>query len=82
MATRSSLLTTAIVAGLLAGATPAFGQAPGIREVAASGRSVIPLNTRLRYTSMIVLPMAKRSSTSSAAIATSGSSVPCRTWRT
>ena len=32
------------------------GQAMGIREVSASGRSLIPLQTRLRYTTMIVLP--------------------------
>lgn len=31
-------------------------QATGIREVSASERSVIPLQTRLRYTTMIVLP--------------------------
>jgi len=34
----------------------ALGQAPGVREVTASERSVIPLQTRLRYTTMIVLP--------------------------
>src|SRR4051812_2413792 len=31
-------------------------QAPGIREVSASDRSLIPLNTKLRYTTMILLP--------------------------
>ncbi len=31
-------------------------QASGIREVSASERSLIPLQTRLRYTTMIVLP--------------------------
>ena len=31
-------------------------QTTGIREVSASARSVIPLQTRLRYTTMIVLP--------------------------
>jgi type IV secretion system protein VirB9 len=31
-------------------------QATGIREVSASARSVIPLQTRLRYTTMVVLP--------------------------
>ena len=56
MAVRSSLLTSVLVTGLLAGAAPALAQAPGIREVTASDRSVIPLNTRLRYTTMIVLP--------------------------
>ena len=31
-------------------------QTTGIREVSASARSLIPLQTRLRYTTMIVLP--------------------------
>jgi type IV secretion system protein VirB9 len=31
-------------------------QTPGVREVPASGRSVIPLQTRIRFTTMIVLP--------------------------
>jgi type IV secretory pathway VirB9-like protein len=31
-------------------------QAMGIREVTASSRSVIPLNTKIRYTTMILLP--------------------------
>lgn len=35
---------------------PAHGQNDGIREVSATERSVIPLQTRLRYTTMIVLP--------------------------
>lgn len=36
--------------------TPAIAQTAGIREVTATDRNVIPLNTRLRYTTMIVLP--------------------------
>ena len=36
--------------------TPVAGQAMGIREVSASARSLTPLQTRLRYTTMIVLP--------------------------
>ena len=36
--------------------TPVAGQATGIREVSASARSLTPLQTRLRYTTMIVLP--------------------------
>jgi type IV secretion system protein VirB9 len=35
---------------------PALGQTPGIRQVAASERSLIDLQTRVRYTTMIVLP--------------------------
>jgi type IV secretion system protein VirB9 len=35
---------------------PVAGQATGIREVSASSRSLIPLQTRIRYTTMIVLP--------------------------
>ena len=31
-------------------------QATGIREVTASDRSLIPLNTKIRYTTMILLP--------------------------
>jgi type IV secretory pathway VirB9-like protein len=34
----------------------AFAQTNGIREVSASARSLIPLQTRLRYTTMIILP--------------------------
>ncbi|MCC7044128.1 MAG: TrbG/VirB9 family P-type conjugative transfer protein [Acidobacteria bacterium] len=55
MPVRSSLLT-AVFASLVVGAVPALAQEPGIRDVTASDRSVIPLNTRLRYTTMIVLP--------------------------
>ena len=36
--------------------TSAAGQAAGIREVSASARTLIPLHTRIRYTTMIVLP--------------------------
>ena len=32
------------------------GQATGIREVSASDRSVVPLHTKVRYTTMVVLP--------------------------
>lgn len=41
---------------LFLGIVPALAQTTGIREVTASDRSVIPLQTRLRYTTMIVLP--------------------------
>ena len=34
----------------------AQAQGTGIREVSASARSLIPLQTRLRYTTMVVLP--------------------------
>jgi type IV secretion system protein VirB9 len=37
-------------------AGPVAAQTTGIREVTASDRSVIPLNTKLRYTTMVVLP--------------------------
>ena len=40
----------------LATASVMSAQATGIREVSASDRSLIPLQTRLRYTTMIVLP--------------------------
>ena len=33
-----------------------IAQAAGVREVTASDRSIIPLNTKIRYTTMILLP--------------------------
>jgi type IV secretion system protein VirB9 len=44
-----------VVVGFAA-APVVMAQTAGIREVSASERSVIPLQTRLRYTTMIVLP--------------------------
>lgn len=55
----SRVLVPALVLGVLPtpGLPPvAAGQTPGIREVSASDRTLIPLQTRLRYTTMIVLP--------------------------
>ena len=51
-------LAVLFVASMLPILTPSAGiaQTVGIREVTATDRSVIPLNTRLRYTTMIVLP--------------------------
>src|SRR5438132_5595819 len=49
----------ALVATLLLlplGVSSLAAQAIGIREVTASERSLIPLNTKIRYTTMIVLP--------------------------
>jgi type IV secretory pathway VirB9-like protein len=46
-------VTTAV---LLLTTLPLLGQVTGVREVTASERSVIQLNTRLRYTTMVVLP--------------------------
>src|SRR5438132_8705499 len=57
MATR--MVVPALVLTALFGSwasTPVAGQAMGIREVSASARSLIPLQTKLRYTTMIVLP--------------------------
>ena len=50
--------TVLLVAFLLpmVDASPVSAQTVGIREVTATDRNVIPLNTRLRYTTMIVLP--------------------------
>jgi type IV secretion system protein VirB9 len=39
-----------------AGSVLADAQTTGIREVSADARSLVPLETRLRYTTMIVLP--------------------------
>ena len=44
-----------IAAGVGAPA-PSSAQTPGVREVTASPRMLIPLQTKLRYTTMIVLP--------------------------
>ena len=44
-----------VAAGVTAPAT-SNAQTPGVREVTASPRTLIPLQTRLRYTTMIVLP--------------------------
>ena len=43
------------VAALTVSGTPAGAQS-GVREVSATERGVIPLQTRLRYTTMVVLP--------------------------
>ena len=56
MAHRVSFLLAASIAAVLSLGAPVVAQSTGIREVTASDRSVIPLNTRLRYTTMIVLP--------------------------
>jgi type IV secretory pathway VirB9-like protein len=56
MANRSLFLIVAAAAALSSVPYPALAQATGIREVTATDRSLIPLNTRLRYTTMIVLP--------------------------
>lgn len=50
-----SVLVMAMGIGLSA-ARPAIGQTSGVREVSATDRSVIPLHTRLRYTTMVMLP--------------------------
>ena len=50
----ASAVVTAVLAGTLS--VSADAQTTGIREVSASARSLVPLQTRLRYTTMIVLP--------------------------
>ena len=54
---QTGLRVMALLAALLTvqSSTTAAGQT-GVREVAASERGVIPLQTRLRYTTMVVLP--------------------------
>jgi type IV secretory pathway VirB9-like protein len=47
--------TAALTLILVAGSSNATAQT-GVRDVSASERSIIPLQTRLRYTTMIVLP--------------------------
>jgi type IV secretory pathway VirB9-like protein len=41
---------------VLVGISPLSAQSTGIREVTASDRSLIPLQTKVRYTTMILLP--------------------------
>src|SRR2546430_7652882 len=48
------LVTTLILVPF--GIASLAAQATGIREVSASERSLIPLHTKIRYTTMIVLP--------------------------
>jgi len=50
------VLVLAATLGAVVDVGPAQAQIAGIREVTATDRNVIPLNTRLRYTTMIVLP--------------------------
>jgi type IV secretory pathway VirB9-like protein len=50
------LVATSLVTVLATFSIPSSAQTGGIREVTASDRSVIPLQTRLRYTTMILLP--------------------------
>src|SRR5918996_3402097 len=38
------------------GSVPAAAQAAGVRDVTASDRTLIALNTRVRYTTMVMLP--------------------------
>ena len=46
----------ALVSLVAAGVVPVRAQSAGIREVTASDRSVIPLHTRIRFTTMVILP--------------------------
>src|SRR3982750_2764819 len=45
-----------LVATALTAPATSSAQTPGVREVTASPRTLIALQTRLRYTTMIVLP--------------------------
>ena len=51
-----ALLSAALITNGLGVPATTFAQATGIREVSASSRSLIPLQTRLRFTTMVVLP--------------------------
>lgn len=51
-----SRLFVACFAVVVLGASSLAGQTTGIREVSASERSVVTLDTKLRYTTMILLP--------------------------
>jgi type IV secretory pathway VirB9-like protein len=49
-----TLVATLMLA--LSGAIPLAAQSTGIREVSASDRNLIQLHTRIRYTTMVILP--------------------------
>jgi len=51
---RAFMLTTAVL--MFSGAVTWAGAQSGVREVSATDRGVIPLQTRLRYTTMVILP--------------------------
>jgi len=53
MRPHAALIGLALLPASLASLT---AQTPGIREVSASPRMVIPLQTKLRYTTMVLLP--------------------------
>ena len=53
------MLVRSLVATLLliaVGTAPMGAQGGGVREVTASERSLVPLNTKVRYTTMVLLP--------------------------
>jgi type IV secretion system protein VirB9 len=50
------VLTTAAGVALPFHATPLLAQKPGIRQVSEAEQNIIPVQTRLRYTTLIVLP--------------------------
>src|SRR6187402_1356638 len=52
----SRALVGVVVVAVVCGAVPRAAAQTGVREVAASDRSLVSLQTRLRYTTMIVLP--------------------------
>ena len=54
MRARGFLFTVILM--LVSLVSAAGAQTTGVREVTASDRSVVPLNTKLRYTTMVVLP--------------------------
>jgi type IV secretion system protein VirB9 len=51
---RALMLATAVLT--FSGAVTWVGAQSGVREVSATDRGVIPLQTRLRYTTMVILP--------------------------
>src|SRR5713226_10745532 len=50
------VLTVVALIGAPSVSIPVSAQTTGIREVSATARSLIPIQTRLRYTTMILLP--------------------------
>src|SRR5688572_17334384 len=53
---RAITLVVISVLMLPLGTSGVVAQTTGVREVSASGRNLIPLNTKVRYTTMVILP--------------------------
>src|SRR5262245_38728009 len=55
-AMRARILVATLMMLVSLGIKPLAAQSTGIREVSASDRNLIQLHTRIRYTTMVILP--------------------------